>query len=187
MEERRKESTNSIIPLPPAPPPSVQALSTFHTTPSFGRRFPDQSGRHKIHHRLLELLYGKKLRHLHVPASAHILACCMSHCLPECLLLVFPSAAVAEEVLPCLGHSPSTPPAFVVVSVAEPLQVDSTGGMPGLQSVEPGGQQFHVCHRDRSLGPHLALESVAEEHATLVGLQLCLRCRPSLGDQSTPV
>jgi hypothetical protein len=46
---------------------------------------------------------------------------------------------VAEEVLPRLGHLPSTPPAFVVISVAEPLQVDSSGRVPGLQSVEPGG------------------------------------------------
>ena len=59
--------------------------------------------------------------------------------------------------------------------------------MSGLQSVEPGGQRFHACHRDRSLGPHLALESVAEVRAALVGLPLRLHCRPALGDSSSPV
>jgi len=120
-QERNKERKNSIIPLPPAPPPSPQALSPLHTAPSFGQKFPDLSGRQKVHHHLVAHLYGKKLRDLHLPASARFSACCLSHCLPECLLLVFPSAAVAEEVLPHLGHSPSTPPAFIVISVAEPL------------------------------------------------------------------
>jgi hypothetical protein len=59
--------------------------------------------------------------------------------------------------------------------------------MPGLQSVEPGGKQFHSGHRGRSLGPNLALELVAEVLAALVGFQLRLRCRPSLGDSSSPV
>ena len=43
-----------------------------------------------------------------------------------------PPDAVAEEVLPRLGHCPSTPPACVVISVAEPFQVDPRGRMPGL-------------------------------------------------------
>ena len=55
-------------------------------------------------------------------------------------VLGFPPAAVAEEVLPRLGHCPSTPAAFVVISVGEPFQVDSSGRMPRLESVEPGGQ-----------------------------------------------
>ena len=120
-------------------------------------------------------------------ASARFPACSLSHSLPECLLLVFPSAAVAEEVHPSLGHIPSTTPAFVVISVTEPLQVDSSGRMPGLQLVEPGGQRFYACHRDRSLGPRLALESVDEVLAALVGLPLRLSCRPSFGDSSSPV
>jgi len=120
-QERKKETKNSIIPLPPAPPPSLQALSPGHTATSFGRTFPDVSGRQKVHHRLVALLYGEKLRDLHVPASARFPASSLSHSFAECLLLVFPSAAVAEEVLLHLGHSPYTPPAFIVVSVAEPL------------------------------------------------------------------
>jgi len=59
--------------------------------------------------------------------------------------------------------------------------------MPGLHSVESGGQRLHTCHRDRSLGPHLALESVAEVLAALVGLPLHLPYGPSLGDSSSPV
>jgi hypothetical protein len=41
--------------------------------------------------------------------------------------------------------------------------------MPGLQSVEPGGQRFYACYWDRSFGHRLALESVAEVLAALVG------------------
>jgi len=94
---------------------------------------------------------------------------------------------VVEEVLPGQGHIPSTPPAFVVISVAEPPQVDSSGRVPGLQSVEPGGQRFYACHQDRSLGPRLALESVAEVLAALIGLPHRLSCRPSFRDSSSPV
>ena len=48
--------------------------------------------------------------------------------------------------------------------------------MPGLESVEPGGHRLYACHRDRSFGPCLALESVAEVLAALVGLPLRLSC-----------
>ena len=61
----------------------------------------------------------------------------LPHPLPQFFLVISPPAAVAEEVLPRLGHCPSTPPALVVVSVAEPFQVNSRGRVPGLQSVEP--------------------------------------------------
>jgi len=90
-------------------------------------------------------------------------------------------------VLHRLGHIPSTPPAFVVVSVAEQLQVDSIGCVPGLRLVEPGVQRFDACHRDRSLGPRLTLESVAEVLAALVGLPLLHSCQPSFRDSSSPV
>jgi hypothetical protein len=184
---RKKERKNSIIPLPPAPPPSLQALCPLHTAPSFGGKFPDLSGCQNVHHRLVALLYGEKLRNLHMPASAHFPACCLSHCFPECLLLVCPSAAVVEEVIPRMGHSPSIPPAFVVISMTEPLYVDCSGRMPILQSLEPGGQRIHACHRDSSLGLHLALESVAEVLGVLGRLPFRLRWPPSLRDYSSPV
>jgi hypothetical protein len=98
-KERKKELYN---PIAASAAPEPQALSPRHTATSFGRKLPDLSGHQEVHHRLVALRYGKKLRHLHVPASARFPACCLSHCLAECLLLVFPSAAVAEEVLPRL-------------------------------------------------------------------------------------
>jgi len=56
-------------------------------------------------------------------ASAHSPSRRFSHFFPECLLLVFPSAAVAEEIFPRLGYpaSAAAPPAFVIVSVSEPF------------------------------------------------------------------
>jgi len=62
---------------------------------------------------------------------------------------------VADEVFPHLGHCPisaTAPPAFVVLLVAEPFRVDSSGCMPELQSVEPGRQRVQACHPNRSLG-----------------------------------
>jgi hypothetical protein len=122
-----------------------------------------------------------------MPASPCFPACCQSHCFPECLLPVCPSAAVAEEVIPHLGHSPSTPPAFVIISVTEPLYVDCSGRMPILQSLEPGGQRIHACHLDSSLGLRLALESVAEVLAARGRLPFRVGCRLSLRDLSCPV
>jgi len=111
-----------------------------------------------------------------VSASACFPSRGLSPRLPELCLLCFPPAAVAEEVLPRLGHCPSTPPAFVGISVAEAFQVDSSGRMPRLESVEHGGERLYACHRDRSFGPCLALEPVAEVLAALVGLPLRLSC-----------
>jgi hypothetical protein len=107
-------------------------------------------------------------------ASARFPARRLLHCLPQFFLVIFPPAAVAEEVLQRLGHFASTPPAHVVISVAESFQVNSSGHVPGLQSVEPSGQRLYACHRDRSLGPRLAHESVAEVLAASVGLPLRL-------------
>jgi len=109
-------------------------------------------------------------------ASARFQARCLPHHLPQFFLVISPPAAVEEEVLPRLEHCPSTPPALVVISVAKPCQVYSSGQVPGLQSLEPSGQQLYACHRDRSLGPCLALESVAEVLAAPVGFPLRLGC-----------
>jgi hypothetical protein len=109
-------------------------------------------------------------------ASARFPARRLPHRLPQFLLLIFPPAAVVEEVLLHLGHCLSTPPALVIISVAESFQVNSRWRVPGHQSVEPSGQRLYACHRDRSLGPCLALESVAEVLAAPVGLPLHLGC-----------
>ena len=73
----------------------------------------------EVHHRLIALVHGEQLRDLHVSAFARSSSCCFPHLFPECLLLVFPSAAVAEEMLQRLDYSPvsaAAPPGFVVDS-----------------------------------------------------------------------
>jgi len=54
-------------------------------------------------------------------ASARFPARHLSHRFPKRFLLVSPPAAVAEEVLPRPGRCFFTPPALVVLSVAEPF------------------------------------------------------------------
>jgi len=108
--------------------------------------------------------------------SARFPARRLPHRHPPIFLVISPPAAVVEEVLRHPGRCPSTPPALVVISVAEPFQVNSCGRVPGLQWVEPSGQRLYACHRDRSVGPCLALESVAEVLAAPVGLPLRLGC-----------
>jgi hypothetical protein len=53
---------------------------------------------------LVAFLYGEQLRDFHVSASARSPSRRFSHFFPERLLLVFPSAAVAEEMFPRLGR-----------------------------------------------------------------------------------
>ena len=92
-----------------------------------------------------------------------------------------------EQVFPSLGHrcaSTALPPASDVLSMAQTFLVDSSGCMPRLRLVEPGGQRFHACHWYTSLGPRLAHGSVAEVLAALVGLLPRSGCCPSLGDLS---
>ena len=90
---------------------------------TFGRELPDIGSYQEVHHRLIALLHGEQLRDLHVSASARSPSRCFPHLFPERFLLVSPSAAVAEEMLPRLGYRPAAaaPPAFVVVSVSEPF------------------------------------------------------------------
>jgi hypothetical protein len=96
-----------------------------------GRELPDISGCQEVHRRFIALLHGEQLRDLHVSASARSPSRCFPHHFPERFLLVFPSAAVAEEVFPRLGRRPASavaPPAFVVVSVSEPFGVGTFTG-----------------------------------------------------------
>jgi len=74
----------------------------------FGRELPDISGCQEVHHRFIALLRGEQLRDLHVSASARSPSRCFPHLFPERLLLVFPSAAVAEEMFPPLGRRPAS-------------------------------------------------------------------------------
>jgi hypothetical protein len=142
------------------------------TLHSLGQKLPDISG--------CQIFHREQLRDLHVSASARSPSRCFPHLFPERFLLVFPSAAVAEEVFPCLGRRPTStaaPPAFIVASVSESFQVRSYWRMPALQSVELGCQGLHTIHWDESLTPSFAFQSVAIMFATFVGLPLSLRCR----------
>jgi len=102
----------------PAPESTSVAAPYLH---SFGRELPDLSSRQEVHHHLIAFIHGKQLRDLHVSVSTHFPAHHLPYRFPEYFLLVSPPAAMAEEVLPCLGCYPYTPPAFVVLSVAEPF------------------------------------------------------------------
>jgi hypothetical protein len=100
-----------------------------------GRELPDISGRQEVNHRCIAHFNREQLRDLHVSASARSPSRCFPHLFPEHSLLVFPSAAVAEEMFPHLGYNPAsaaTPPEFVVISVPEPFQVQALGWVSGL-------------------------------------------------------
>jgi hypothetical protein len=75
-----------------------------YSSARFGRELPDISGRQEVHHRFIALLHGEQLRDLHVSASARSPSRRFPHLFPERFLLVFPSAAVAEEMFPRLGR-----------------------------------------------------------------------------------
>jgi len=146
----------------------------------FGRELPDISGRQEVHHRFIALLHGEQLRDLPVSASARSPSRRFPHLFPERFLLVFPLAAVTEEMFPRLGRRPAStaaPPAFVVVSVSEPFQVRAHWRVSGLQSVESGCQWLHTIHWDGSLAPSFAFQPVAVMFAAFVGLPLSLRRR----------
>jgi len=118
-------------------------LSLLLLLRTFGWELPDIGSYQEVHHHPIALLHGEQLRDLHVSASARSPSRCFPHLFPEHLLLVSPSAAVAEEMLPRLGHRPAstaTPQAFVVVSVSEPFLVRSHWRVSRFQSVEPGCQ-----------------------------------------------
>jgi len=88
------------------------------------REFPDIGSYQEDHHRLIVLLHGEQLRDLRVLVSASSPSRCFPHLFLERLLLLFPLAAVAEEMLLRLGHLPAcaaAPPAFAVVLVSEPF------------------------------------------------------------------
>jgi hypothetical protein len=114
MKSRRSRGLLFLRPLPACSYPSVL----------FGRGVPDISSRQEVHHLVIALLHGEQLRDLHASASACTPPSRFSNLFPEHSLLVFPSAAVVEEMFPRLGHRPvsaTASPAFVDVSVSEPF------------------------------------------------------------------
>ena len=176
MIDNLQRKWDEIRESPPAltPPPVVRRLLLLLLR-TFGRELPDIGRYQEVHHRLITLLHGEQLRDLHVSASARSPSRCFPHLFPEHFLLVFPSAAVAEEMFPRLGRS-AAPPAFVVVSVSEPFQVRAHWCVSRLQSVESGCQWLHTIHWNGSLAPSFAFQPVAMMLTALVGLPLSL-CR----------
>jgi hypothetical protein len=81
--------------------------------------------RQEVHRRLITYLHREKFRDLDIPASAHFPAHRLPDLSPELLLFFFSSAAVAKEVLPCLGCRSSAPPALVVFPVSEAFQTNN--------------------------------------------------------------
>jgi len=149
-----------------------------------GRELPDVSGCQEVHHRLVAYFLGKQLRHLQMSASARCPACGLSHSLLECRLLVFPSAAVAEEMLQQLYCSPSAPPAYVVLMVPKPFSVRFSWGMSALQSIEPCSPWLHACHCEGSLASGFALQPIAVVLGAPLTLPLCSRRRSPFRDLS---
>jgi len=187
-----KESSLAVIPLPIARsllflrPLSAGSASSVH----LGTELPDISIRQEVHHHFIALLHREQLTDLHVSASARSPSHCLPPLLPQRSLLVFPSAAVAEEMLPRLGYHPAStasPPALVIVSATEPFQVHPHPRVSGLQSVEPGCQRFHTIHWDGSLASSYAFQSIAVGLTEFFSLPLSLRCRLCFRDSSGPV
>jgi len=121
-------------PLAPAPPPVARQLFLLLLR-TFGRELPDIGSYQEVHHRLIARLNGAQLRELHMSASGHSPSHCFTHLFQERLLLVSPSAAVAEEKLPRVRHRPSSaaaPAASVVVSVSKLIWVRRHCSMSGL-------------------------------------------------------
>jgi hypothetical protein len=92
-----------------------------------------------------------------------------------CNIVDPPSRVVSYLLAPPFHHTAKAPSAFVVLSMAEPF-LGILQWVPARTLVEPGSQRLHPCHRNTSLGPRLAPESVTEVFAALVGRPLCLGC-----------
>jgi len=75
-KDRKKEWYNRAA---ASAAPQPQAQSPLHTATSFVRKLPNLSGRQEVHHRLVAHFYRKKLRDLHVAASAPFQAPRLSH------------------------------------------------------------------------------------------------------------
>jgi len=126
---------------------------------TFGRQLPDIRSDQEVQHRLIALLHGEQLRDLHVSASAHSPSRYFLHLFPRRPLMVFPLAAVADEILPGLGYSPATaaaPPALVVISLSKLFLVCSHWRVSGFQFVGPGCQLCRNIHWDGFLSPSFA-------------------------------
>ena len=87
----------------------------------FWQELPSLSHCQEVHHLSIASFHREKLKDLHMPVSAPCPSRGHSNLLPEHCLLVFPLAAVAEEIHTLLQRSASTPPALVLLLVSKPL------------------------------------------------------------------
>jgi hypothetical protein len=84
---------------------------------------------------------------MHVPALSRIPDSFLPDCFQQFLLLIFLLLAVGEEVLPHLDCL-SAPPAVIVVSLPEPLELYCYGCMPALQLVVLRDERLPILHWD---------------------------------------
>jgi hypothetical protein len=141
----------------------------------FGREPTDTSGRQEVHHRLVAFRYREQLKDLQVSASTRSSFRSLPPHLPEHSLLVSPSVAVAEEMLPGLGYRPAFAtalPALVILSESEPVLVPPHWRASGLQSVEPGCQRLLTVHWHGSDVFSFAFQSIAVVLTAFVVLPL---------------
>jgi len=110
---------------------------------------PHLRGCKDVHHCLIAYLHREEFRYLHVPAPAFFPANFPPNCFSQFVLLILPLSAVAEEILPCLGHLP-TLPALIIASLAESYDVCCCGGLPTLELVATITAKDFCLHRDRS-------------------------------------
>jgi len=167
-----------------------QLPASTYSCVDFWRELPDICGCQEAHHCFIALLHGEQLTYLHMSALACSPPSCFSDISAEDLLLIFPSAAVAEEMFPCLDCCPASATAqlaFVVVSVSELFQVRALRCMFRLQSVEPGGQRLHRVHWDNFLVSSFAFQLVMVMLTAFFGFPLSFHRCLCIRDSSGPV
>jgi len=123
---KRKEKRNRrYMPTAAAPhtfpTPVASSAAALCRLNSFRQELPNFNSHREVHHRLIAFFCGQQLRDLHVSAWAHCPAHHLSHRFLDCFLRVSGQAAMAEEMLLRLGRCHCTPPAFIVLLVAEPF------------------------------------------------------------------
>jgi len=124
--ERQRIYISAQLPLP-AP---ESALAPAPYLLPVGWEMLDWRSSQGVLHRSIAGFDGILIGYQHMSVYACILACHLSHCFPECVWLVSGLVAEVEEVLPGLGRCAFTPPASIILSMAEQIVVDFSKCMP---------------------------------------------------------
>ena len=138
---RKEEGYNPRIAAPSAPELCTHSCA-LNLQPAlychfvlFGQEVPNFSCSQVVHHRLVALLYGKHPRDSHMLSSSCLPAYRLSDSLPKWFLLDSSLAAVVEEMflhLGCCPASPTAPPAFIVLSMANQIYAVPVSAWPDL-------------------------------------------------------